>query len=176
MAEDLTREQVKAGRALLAWSQQELAALAKVGVSTIADFERGSRTPVANNAKAIREALENQGLKFMAGGVVEQGMLPPAPPIPKPGTLMRWVTSTHLAEWAGRRDAQSTLPELVSRLIYATVGPAASILFHSDESVQLGGWDGICTIAKGAGLIPDGGSAWELGAQRSGIKGKADED
>src|SRR5258708_523959 len=135
MTEDLSPEQVKAGRALLAWSQQELAAKARVANSTVADFERGSRTPVANNAQAIREALEAQGLKFMAGGVVEQAMLPPVPPALKPGTLMRWVTSAHLTEWAGRRDAQSTLPELIRRLIYATVGPAASILFPSDESV-----------------------------------------
>lgn len=174
---DLSPEQVKAGRALLAWSQQELAGKARVGVSTVADFERGSRTPVANNAQAIREALESQGLKFMAGGVVEQAMLPPVPPAPKAGTLMRWVTSTHLAEWAARRTAQSTLPELISRLIYATVGPAASLVFPSDESVQHAGWDGVCTVGDNpANPIPGGVSGWELGAQRSGIKGKADDD
>ena len=53
----LTPEQVKAARALLAWSQQELATQARVSPSTIADFERDSRTPVANNAQAIRDAL-----------------------------------------------------------------------------------------------------------------------
>jgi len=36
----LTPEQVKAARALLAWSQQELANQARVSSSTIADFER----------------------------------------------------------------------------------------------------------------------------------------
>ena len=173
---DLTSEQVKAGRALLAWSQQELAEQARVANSTVADFERGSRTPVANNAQAIREALEAQGLKFMAGGVVAQALLPPVPPALKPGTLMRWVTATHLAEWAARRVAQGTFPELVSRLIYATVGPAASLVFPSDESVQHSGWDGICAVAQGTSPIPAGVSGWELGAQRTGIKGKADSD
>src|SRR5579871_2836153 len=176
MPDDITLEQVRAARALLAWSQQDLAAQARVSTSTIADFERGSQTPVASNAQAIREALEKHGLKFMAGGVVELAMLPPPPPAPRPGVLMRWVTSTHLTEWGGRRDAQSTLPELISRLIYATLGPAAKILFPSDESVQQAGWDGICTVAKGEGVVPDGTSAWELGAQRTGIKRKADED
>ena len=72
---DLSAEQVKAGRALLAWSQRELASRARVSVSTIADFERGSRTPVANNAQAIRDALEGNGLKFLAGGVERQRLV-----------------------------------------------------------------------------------------------------
>ena len=58
MPNDITPAQVKAARALLAWSQQELAAAARVSESTVADFERAARTPVPNNAAAIREALE----------------------------------------------------------------------------------------------------------------------
>src|ERR1700677_3267158 len=124
MSGALTPEQVKAGRALLAWSQQELAAEARVSSSTVADFERGVRTPVANNAQAIRDALEGKGLQFLAGGVVEKDMLPRQPSL-KPGALMRWVTATDLAQWGERRDVQSGMPELVRRLIFATLGPAA---------------------------------------------------
>lgn len=72
----LTPEQTKAARALLAWTQQELATAARVSLSTVADFERGLRTPVANNAQAMREALEAEGLQFVAGGVVEKTLLP----------------------------------------------------------------------------------------------------
>src|ERR1700722_18777097 len=93
----LSPEQVKAARALLAWSQQELAAAARVSASTVADFERGMRTPVANNALAIREVLESKGLEFIAGGVVEKAMLPAPPPSLHPGMLMRWVNGTHLS-------------------------------------------------------------------------------
>ena len=172
----LSPEQVKAARALLAWSQQELAANARVSPSTVADFERGMRTPVANNALAIREVLESKGLQFIAGGVVEKAMLPAPPPSLHPGMLLRWVNGTHLSQWGERRDGQSGIPELLSRLIYATVGPAAAVHFPSDESVQYPGWDGICTAPSGAGFVPSGKSGWEIGAQRRAIRAKADED
>jgi transcriptional regulator with XRE-family HTH domain len=175
LSDALSPEQIKAARALLAWSQQELATEARVATSTVADFERGTRTPVANNAQAIREALEAKGLQFTAGGVVEKAMMPP-PPNLRAGTLMRWVNATHLSQWGERRDGQAGMPELLSRLIYATLGPAASVHFPSDESVQYAGWDGVCTISSGAGFVPDGESVWEIGAQRTAIRAKADED
>lgn len=74
---DLTPQHVKAARALLAWSQQDLAKAAKVATSTVADFERGQRTPVANNAQAIRAALEGAGIRFLPTGAV----IGPAVPI-----------------------------------------------------------------------------------------------
>ena len=78
--DQISPEQIRAARALLAWSQRELAAEARVATSTIADFERGFRTPVANNAQAIREALEAKGLQFIAGGVVEKAAVAAAEP------------------------------------------------------------------------------------------------
>ncbi|ELH4153607.1 helix-turn-helix transcriptional regulator [Salmonella enterica] len=175
MNELLLPEQVKAARALLAWSQQELASKANVATSTLADFERGFRTPVANNAQAIRDALEAEGLQFIAGGVVERGMLQP-PENVKPGSLMRWINATHLSQWGERRDGQSGIPELLRRLIFATVGPAAKVHFPSDESVQYPGWDGECKTSLGLGFVPEGDSVWEIGAQRTSIRAKAEED
>ncbi|MCA8276376.1 helix-turn-helix domain-containing protein [Burkholderia sp. AU30280] len=65
----ITAEHVRAARSLLHWSQQDLALKANVGVSTVADFERGQRMPVANNVLAIRRALELAGVTFTTGGV-----------------------------------------------------------------------------------------------------------
>src|ERR1700681_3971915 len=73
----LTPKHVRAARALLAWSQQDLAKAAKVATSTIADFERGHRTPVANKAQAIRPALESASIRFLPTGAV----IGPAVPI-----------------------------------------------------------------------------------------------
>lgn len=55
----------RAARGLLGWSQGELAEKAKVGRSTVADFERGTRTPVRNNLKAMAEALEDGGVELI---------------------------------------------------------------------------------------------------------------
>lgn len=175
MAELLTPEQSKAARALLAWSQQELASAARVAISTVADFERGARMPVANNAQAIREALEGQGLQFIAGGVVEKDKVPSPPPKPRPGAPMRWVSATDLSQWGERRDAQGGMPELLTRLIYATHGPV-TLRFPSDEGVQYPGWDGICVVSSGSEFVPNGESVWEIGVQRTKIPQKADQD
>lgn len=57
--------QSRAARALLNWSQPQLAEASGTGVSTIRDFETGKRTPIANNLSAIRAALEAAGVIFI---------------------------------------------------------------------------------------------------------------
>jgi transcriptional regulator with XRE-family HTH domain len=172
----LTPAQVRAARALLAWSQQELSKHAQVGASTVADFERGHRTPIANNADAIRAALENAGISFLSGGAV----IGPPPSVVRAaregGSPIRWVNATDLSQWAERRDGQGAMPELLTRLIRAATGMAARIRFPSDESIQLGGWDGTCEIENGTEHIPSGTSGWEIGTQRTDILGKASDD
>jgi transcriptional regulator with XRE-family HTH domain len=64
----LTPADVRAARSLVQWSQAQLAAAAEIGVSTIADFENGARTPIPNNVAAIRRALEVQGVAFTPDG------------------------------------------------------------------------------------------------------------
>jgi ribosome-binding protein aMBF1 (putative translation factor) len=60
----LTAEQCRAARAWLAWSQDDLAKAADIGLSTLRDFEGGKREPIANNRKAIQAALEREGFGF----------------------------------------------------------------------------------------------------------------
>jgi len=62
-------EQVKAARHLIGWSQLDLAKKAKVAVSTVADFERGQRMPIANNIHSMRKALETAGVLFSENSV-----------------------------------------------------------------------------------------------------------
>ncbi len=60
----LSPEQCRAARGWLGWSQEELSRRARVGQSTLKDFEGGRRTPMRNNLEAIRAALEAAGIGF----------------------------------------------------------------------------------------------------------------
>ncbi len=57
--------QVRAARGLVSWSQTQLAKAAQVSLSTVRDFEKGRRTPFANNLAALRSALEAAGVEFI---------------------------------------------------------------------------------------------------------------
>ncbi len=57
--------QCRAGRALLEWSQADLAHASHLGLSTIRDFEKGRRVPSHNNLAGIRRALEEAGVNFI---------------------------------------------------------------------------------------------------------------
>jgi DNA-binding transcriptional regulator YiaG len=60
----MTPEQCRAARGWLAWSQDELAKAAKVGQSTVKDFEGGRRTPIQATLAAMQAALEREGIGF----------------------------------------------------------------------------------------------------------------
>lgn len=79
----MSPEQVRAARNWLAWTQAELASRAKVGISTVKDYESGKRTPIANNLDAIRKALEGGGMRFgedTIGGPIVATTADPAAP------------------------------------------------------------------------------------------------
>ena len=62
----MTPEQCRAARALIAWSQTMLADQAHLGLSTVRDFEKGRRMPSYNNLLAMKLALEEAGVIFLA--------------------------------------------------------------------------------------------------------------
>ena len=59
--------QIRAGRALIGWSQQQLAEAAALSLSSIRDYESERRGGIVGGLQAIRTALENQGVIFLAG-------------------------------------------------------------------------------------------------------------
>jgi DNA-binding transcriptional regulator YiaG len=63
----MSPEQCRAARGWLDWSQKDLAAKASVSLSTVRDFEKGRRAPIANNLTAMRAALEGAGIAFVDG-------------------------------------------------------------------------------------------------------------
>lgn len=61
----ISTEQCRGARAMLGWSQGQLAEAAGVSRATVVDFERGVRVPHRNNLSAIRRALETAGIIFI---------------------------------------------------------------------------------------------------------------
>ncbi|GGI27850.1 XRE family transcriptional regulator [Bradyrhizobium guangdongense] len=170
----ITPSNLRAARALSAQSIKEVALAAKISPWLIADFERGQRSSLGEHAAAVVDAMEQFGVRFEADGTISAAA--PSPPALAIGAPFRWIEAQDLAAWAGTRDGQEGLPELISRLILATVGPSAQFRFPAGDSIVFPGWDGICNVATGKGNVPDGVSVWEIGAQRTDIRGKADED
>ncbi|MFD1014191.1 helix-turn-helix transcriptional regulator [Shinella fusca] len=71
-SDHLTLEQCRGARAMLGWSQAQLAEAANVSRQTIADFERGAHTPIGNNLASIIAAFQKAGIDFIpenGGGV-----------------------------------------------------------------------------------------------------------
>lgn len=74
MTSIISAAQVRAGRGLLGWSQQQLAGAAGVTRATINNLEaeqgRGSgKSPSAATRTAVREALELAGVELTPDGV-----------------------------------------------------------------------------------------------------------
>lgn len=59
--------QCRAARALIGWSQDQLATASKVAKATIANFEAGKRAPYDRTLDDIRSSLEAAGVEFSNG-------------------------------------------------------------------------------------------------------------
>ena len=59
--------QCRAARALLDWTQNELAIRVGVALRTIRDFENGRREPLKIVRAAIQQAFEEAGVEFLDG-------------------------------------------------------------------------------------------------------------
>lgn len=84
------------------------------------------------------------------------------------------MTSTHLAQWSDKREAQGMLPILVRRLVSAT-SHITALAIPGGDSVNLPGWDGIIDVAEGNPWVPSGVSFWEMGTSKDPIS-KANTD
>src|ERR1700691_4548469 len=60
----MTPAQCRAARAWLSWSQDDLAKAARVGLSTVKDFEGEGRTTMEATQTAMLVALGREGLGF----------------------------------------------------------------------------------------------------------------
>ncbi|MCA6098893.1 helix-turn-helix transcriptional regulator [Bradyrhizobium australafricanum] len=64
----ITAAQCRAARALLDWSQQQLADASKVGNATIRNFEGGKSAPQYATLDVLSRAFESAGVVFLEDG------------------------------------------------------------------------------------------------------------
>lgn len=70
----ITREQVRAARGWLHWSQDDLAAKSGVSRRSIAMYEAGRRLPYDDTLERLRHTFEAAGIRFHFAGMVGQGI------------------------------------------------------------------------------------------------------
>ena len=61
----VTGRQIQAARALLGWSQEELAEKAKIARNTLYNLESGIVDPRTSTVEAVRHTLERAGIEFL---------------------------------------------------------------------------------------------------------------
>ena len=156
----------------------------------ISRLERGLTTPPKGNdllesyAKALKlEPTSNEWHRFMDIAAAETGRIPrelrTSPrrqqrlsevfrTLRTPsGPWRSRVNSRHLEEWANYLEARWRLPQLVRRLVHATVDDLERIEFPVGEAAERIGWDGITVRSGnnefGNGFVPVGLCVWEMG-------------
>jgi len=75
--------QCRAARGLLAWSQQNLADAAGVGIVTVHQFEAGTSEPRRATLQVIRHAFDSAGVEFIDENGGGPGVRLRKPPKPK---------------------------------------------------------------------------------------------
>jgi predicted transcriptional regulator len=70
----VTPREVRAARALLGWTRQQLADRAVVSLNSVIRFEQGAVDPRASTVNAIRRAIENAGITFLSAWGDEEGV------------------------------------------------------------------------------------------------------
>ena len=70
----ITPRQIRAARALLGWSQQQLADKAIVSLNAITRLERGEVDPRVSTLMAVEKALTKAGIEFLPAADKGEGV------------------------------------------------------------------------------------------------------
>lgn len=89
-----------------------------------------------------------------------------------------WIRAQDLDRWAATSQAKTTLPELLRRLVFATVPREhlQKVDFPAGAEVQRPGYDGTTASTQCTAFVPEGICFWELGCVVGNPKGKAQGD
>lgn len=77
---------------------------------------------------------------------------------------MNFTRALHLRRWCEDGGSRAQFPQMVRKLILASLR-ANRIEFPAFEEVQQGGWDGVVEVSEGNNFVPAGLSVWELSTE-----------
>jgi predicted transcriptional regulator len=77
----ISPRQIRAARALLDWSQLELADRAIISLNALKRLESGRGDPRLSTVLAIKSALEAAGIEFVSGSGNREGVVLVLPPV-----------------------------------------------------------------------------------------------
>src|SRR2546430_221243 len=90
----------------------------------------------------------------------------------------KWIDAQQLDAWAPTPQAKLMLPDLIRRLVFATVPREhlQKIDFPAGAETQRPGYDGTTSTLQGTAFVPKGIAFWELGCEIGHARGKAQKD
>jgi transcriptional regulator with XRE-family HTH domain len=129
--------QIRAARAYLNWSQEDLAKTAGVGLSTVRDAESEKRATDTDTVELIRLALDNEGIQFVPGGT-DGGpgvrMVAYRPNIlRRPTTMQKWEGMPFTVEHNGKAITVFVISDVLDDLDGLHGTPAESVYLQTFE-------------------------------------------
>ena len=165
--------QVRAGRAMLEWSQEQLANAAGVSLSTVRDVESQRRPLDTSVAEDIRRALENENVEFI-GGDTKGGpgvrFVAGRPNVIKLPTVMTmWDGLPFTVEWQGRAVTVFVSREAMDDLGHFRENPSHAEYLKVFDKFRGSILDGVAK-ALAAGRVTDKGQLRLVGKDISALR------
>jgi transcriptional regulator with XRE-family HTH domain len=114
----MTPIQCRAARALIDWSQQQLADASGVGIVTIRQFEAGAVAPRNATTEAMMNALEKVGVEFLVGNGGGEGARLRAPSFTQVEFLAFLRLYNQSLQKKARHNKKTNLPVFGYALVY----------------------------------------------------------
>jgi transcriptional regulator with XRE-family HTH domain len=132
--------QIRAGRALVGCSQEELATAAEISLTSLREIEGQKRPPDTGAAGKIHRALDNLGVAFVPSGP-EGGpgvrLIDNRPHIIRPPTtMMFWEGMPFSVEWQGKEVPVYVSREVIDDLGRHTGNPPDKVYLQTFEEFR----------------------------------------
>lgn len=89
--------------------------------------------------------------------------------------MLKLIKALDLQHWADTKESEALMPELMRRLIHASLKEITYVSFPNEDNVYMPGFDGVLEVNQSNPYVSTGLSVFEIGTNRN-QKKKADGD